>query len=87
MSVYILCSVAMLFTCTLVLSRPVGNAGFARETCAVEGNKKLLGGPKQIRRMLMEESNQGLSITLDRGYEGCIHEVLQEGGHSSMYKL
>jgi hypothetical protein len=86
-SVYIWCSVAMLFTNTLVLSCPVGKGGFERETWAVGVNCKILGGPKQIRWMLMEESSKILSLTLDWGHERRIREVLKEDGHSSMYKL
>jgi hypothetical protein len=48
-----------------VLSHPVGKEGFERETCAVGVNSKILGGPEQIRKMLMEESSKGLSLTLD----------------------
>ncbi len=81
------CSIVMLFTCTLVWSRPVGKEGFERETWAVGVNSKILGGPKQIRRMFLEESSKGLSQTLDWGYEGHIHEVLQKDGRYSMYKL
>jgi hypothetical protein len=35
----------------------------------------------------MKESNKSLSSILDRGHEGRIREVLQENGHSSMYKV
>ncbi len=87
MSVYLWWSIAMLFTCTLVLSCPVGKEGFEHETWAVGVNSKILGGPKQIRRMLMEESSKDLSLTLDWSHEGRLREVLQENGRSRMYKL
>jgi hypothetical protein len=78
----------MLFACTLVLSRPVGKEGFERETWAIGVRKQqVLGGPKQIRRILMEESSKSFSLTLDWGHEGRISEVLQEDGRSCMYKL
>ncbi len=32
------------------------------------------------------ETRMRLSLSLDRGHEGRIHEVLQEDGCSSMYK-
>jgi hypothetical protein len=79
--------IAMLFTRTLVLSRPFGKEGFERETWVVGVNSKILGGPKQIRRMLMEQSSKSLNLTLDWGHEGRICKVLQEDGRSSMYKL
>ncbi len=36
---------------------------------------------------LEKETSRRLSLSLDRGHEGHIHEVLQEDGCSSMYKL
>jgi hypothetical protein len=51
----------MLFTSTLVLSHPFGKEGFERETCIVGVNSKIQGGPKQIRRMLIEEQQESQS--------------------------
>jgi hypothetical protein len=36
---------------------------------------------------LRRRTNRRLSLSLDRGHEGCIREVLQEDSCSSMYKL
>ncbi len=77
----------MLFTCTLVLNLTAGKGGFEHETWAVGVNRKILGGPKQIRRMLMGEGSKSLSLTLDWGHEGHTREVLKEDGRSNMYKL
>ncbi len=77
----------MLFTCTLELSCPAGKGGFERETWVIGVNSKILGGPKQTRRIIMEESSKSLSLTLDWGHEGRIREVLQEDGRSSIYKV
>jgi hypothetical protein len=84
--VYIWCSAAMLFTCTLVLSCQLAGKG-EHETWVVRTGSKILGGPKQTRRLLMKESNKSLSSILDRGHEGRICDVLQENSRSSMYKV
>jgi hypothetical protein len=80
--VYIRCGVAVLFTCTAV--RPVRKG--EHEIWVVGVNSKILGGPRQTRRMLTSQSNRSLSSTLDWGHEERICEVLQEDGHSSMYR-
>jgi hypothetical protein len=56
----------MLFTCTLA------REGLSVKHEPLEANSKILGGPRQIRRMLIEESGKSLSLTLDRGPEGHI---------------
>jgi hypothetical protein len=56
-----------------------------RETWVIGVNSKILGGPRQTRRMLTRQRSRSLSSTLDWGHEGRIHEVLQEDGCSSMY--
>ncbi len=53
----------------------------------LEANSRILGGPRQIRRMLIEESGWSLTLTLDPCHEGRIREVLQDDGRSIMYKL
>ncbi len=58
MTVYIWCNVALLVTCTLVLSCPAGKGGFECETWVVGANSKILGGPEQTRKILMKESQQ-----------------------------
>ncbi len=58
MTVYISCSVEVLFTCTLVLSYPAGRGGFECETQVAGANSMILGGPEQTRKILMEESQQ-----------------------------
>ncbi len=55
---YIWCSVAMLFTCTLVLSCLASKWGFECETWVVGTNSKILGGPEQTRKILTEASQQ-----------------------------
>jgi hypothetical protein len=35
---------------------------------------------------LRRRTKRRLSLSLDRGHEECIREVLQEDSHSSMYK-
>jgi hypothetical protein len=52
------CSAAMLFTCTLVRSRPDSNEGVKCETCSVGTNSKVLGGPGQTRNILEKEDRQ-----------------------------
>jgi hypothetical protein len=71
----------------LVLNAQLAREGLSLKHEPLEANSKILGGPRQKRRMLIEESGKSLSLTLDRGHEGRIREVLQEDGHSSMYKL
>ncbi len=46
--------------------------GVERETWVVGANSKLLGGPRQIRRMLMKQGRRRLSSILDWGHKGCI---------------
>ncbi len=53
-----LCSGAMLFTCTLVIRCPVSKEGVECETWAVGTNNKILGGPEQIRNILGKENQQ-----------------------------
>jgi hypothetical protein len=55
---YMWCSAAMLFTCALVISRPVSKEGAECETWAVGTNSKILGGPDQTRNILGKENQQ-----------------------------
>ncbi len=48
----------MLLTCTLVFSCPTGKGGFECETRVVGTNSKILGGPEQTRKTLIEEGQQ-----------------------------
>ncbi len=50
-TIYMRCSIAILFTCLLVLSRSVGKGGFTHETLNVGTNNKILGGPRQTKKI------------------------------------
>ncbi len=52
------CSAAVLFTCTLVRSRPGSNEGVKCETRSVGTNSKMLGGPEQTRNTLEKEGQR-----------------------------
>ncbi len=52
------CSMAMLFTCVLVLSRPIVKGRCTCETLIVGTNSEILGGPRQTRKIHVEESWQ-----------------------------
>jgi hypothetical protein len=80
------CSIVVLFNCTLVRSRPDSNEGVGCETQSVETNIKILNGHSKQEIHLERETRRRLSLSLDRGHEGHICEVLQEEGCSSMYK-
>ncbi len=58
------CSAAVLYTCTLVRSRPDSNEGVKCETWSVGTNSKILGGPGQTRNTL--EKKDPLSCPLLR---------------------
>jgi hypothetical protein len=47
----------------------------------------MLGGLEQTRDILRKRTSRRLSSSLDQDHEGCIPEVPQEEGHSSIYKL
>jgi hypothetical protein len=53
---YMRCSIAILFTCVLMLSCPVVKGGCTCETWIVGTNSKILGGPRQTRKVHAEES-------------------------------
>jgi hypothetical protein len=55
-SMYVSCSTAMLFTCTLTRSRPVSNEGVECETWSVGTNNKILGGLEQTWNILGKEN-------------------------------
>jgi hypothetical protein len=52
------CSATMLFTCTLVRSRPDSNEGVTCETQSIGTSSKMLGGPGQTRNILGKEDQQ-----------------------------
>ncbi len=78
MTVYIRCSVAMLFTCTLVLSCPAGKGGFECETWVVEVTARYWVGQNIQEGYLWKRASKRFSIILDWGHAGRIREVLQE---------
>jgi hypothetical protein len=82
------CSAAMFFTCTLVRSCPDSNERVKCETWSVGTNSKIywVGQGKQ-GIYLRRRTNRRLSLSLDRGHEGRIREVLQEESCSSIFKL
>jgi hypothetical protein len=52
------CSVVLLFTCTLVRSRPDSNEGVKCEIRSVGANSKILDGPGQTRNTLGKGDQQ-----------------------------
>jgi hypothetical protein len=80
------CSVVVLFTCTLVRSHPHldSKEGVRCETQSIEINSKIPGWTWQQDACSESEARSRLSLSLERGHEGCIREVLQEDGCSSM---
>ncbi len=63
-TLYMRCSIDILFTCVLVLSRPVVKGGCACETRILGKNSKLLGGPRQTRKIHVVENWQKLQSNL-----------------------
>jgi hypothetical protein len=55
---YTRCSMVILFTCVLVLSHPVVKGECTCETRIVGTNSKILGGPRQTRKIHVEETWQ-----------------------------
>ncbi len=49
------CSIAVLFTCKIVLSRLIGKGGWMCETWNGGTNSKILGGPRQTKMIHVEE--------------------------------
>jgi hypothetical protein len=82
----VLCSVVTLLTCTLVRSHPDSKEGDRCETRSIEINSKILDWAWQQDACSEREARRKLNLSLERGHEGCIREVLQEDGCSSIYK-
>jgi hypothetical protein len=80
------CNIIMLFTCTLVRSHPDSKEGVRCETPPTEINSKILGRVWQQDACSERGTRRRLSLSLQRGHERHIREVLQEDGSSSMYK-
>ncbi len=74
----------MLFDCTLVRSHPDSKEGIWCETQPTEINSKILDWTWQQDACSEREARRRLSLSLERGHHGCIHEVLQEDGCSSI---
>ncbi len=84
------CDVELLcyiFICTLVRSPSDSNEGVKCEARSVGANSKILGGQDKQGIYSGRRTSRRLSLSLERGHEGCIREVLQEDGCSSMSKL
>jgi hypothetical protein len=64
------CSIVILFTCVLVLSRPVGKGGGTCETLIVGTNSQILGGPRQTRRYMWKRAGKISSLAWERGHDG-----------------
>jgi hypothetical protein len=79
-------SIVVLFTCTLVRSHPDSNEGVRCETRPIGISSKILGETWQQEIHSEWKARRRLGLSLDRGHERCIREVLQEDGCSSMYK-
>ncbi len=81
---HVLYSVVVMFTCTLVRSHPdsrrcwVWNLNHCNE-------QQDTGLGVATRCMLGGETRMGLSLSPERGHEGCIRKVLPEDRCSSMY--
>jgi hypothetical protein len=58
MYICVSCSAVMLFTCTLVRSRPYSNEGVKCETRSVRTNSKILGGLEETKNILEKENQQ-----------------------------
>jgi hypothetical protein len=83
MFAHILCSIVVLFTCSLVRSHPD-----SRKALGVKPDplySKMLGWAWQQDAFSGGEARMELTSSLERGHEGRICEVLQENGCSSMY--
>jgi hypothetical protein len=77
---------AMLFTCTLVLSCPAGKEGGLNvKHEPLEQTARYWVGQNEQGRHSWKKASKRFSPSLDRGYAGRIREVLQADGHSSMY--
>jgi hypothetical protein len=64
------------FTCTLVLSCQAGQGGFECGTRDAETHSKILDGPEQTRKALMEEGLQKVqSITESRLFARCCKQM------------
>ncbi len=86
MYICVSCSVVMLFTCTSVRSHPDSKERVRCKIQSVGVNSKRLGDTWQQEIHSERETRRRLSLSLDRGHEGRIREVLQEDDCSSIYK-
>jgi hypothetical protein len=81
------CSAAVLFTCTLVRSRPDSNERVKCETRSFGTTSKRLGVPGQTGNILEKEDQQEAQSNPGSRLSRMTREVLQEDSCSSMYKL
>jgi hypothetical protein len=81
------CSIAILFTCLLLFSCPIGKGGCTCETWNGGTNSKILGGPRQTRMIHVEESWREAQSDPRRRPWRTYREVLQEDSRSSMYRI
>jgi hypothetical protein len=85
-SVYIWCSAVMLFICTIVLSRQSARKGLSAKYEPVKQTARFWVGQSKQEYTWGKRTSKRHSLTLDRGHEGRIHELLQDDGRSSMYR-
>ncbi len=83
---YIWCSAVVLFTCTLVLSRQSARKELSAKYELLEQTARYWVGQRKQEYTWGKRRSKRHSLTLDRGHEGRIREVLQEDGHSRMYR-
>ncbi len=84
MSLYIWCSAVVLFTCTLVLSRQSARQGLSAKYEPLEQTARYWVGLSKQEYTWGKRTSKRHSLTLDRGHEGRIREVLQENGRSNV---
>jgi hypothetical protein len=61
--------------------------GLSVKSDPLEQTARYWMGQGKQKAHLEREASSRLSLSLDRGYEGRIREMLQEDGCSSMYEL
>ncbi len=83
---YIWCSAVVLFTCTLVLSRQSARKELSAKYELLEQTARYWVGQSKQEYTWGKRTSKRHSLTLDQGHEGHIREVLQEDGHSRMYR-
>jgi hypothetical protein len=84
---YMRCSIAILFTCVLVLSCLVAREGAQVKHESMEQTAKYWVGQDEQGRYMWKRPGKRFSLTQGQGHDRHICEVLQEDSRSSMYKV